>query len=98
LPTWALFSRPRLSSDSRQAFAALPLILTASTGILFSILDKQDIKADWLLEIHTGHFGPINLQPYYAYFLELCTLILVFTGGLLWLRFRSHRQQGSSAR
>ena len=74
-----------------------PLILTASTGVLFSILDKQDIKADWLLEIHTGHFGPINLQPYYAYFLGLCVLILVITGGLLWLRFRSHRQQRSSA-
>ena len=34
-------------------FAALPLILTAITGVVFSILDKQDCKAEGLLEIHT---------------------------------------------
>jgi uncharacterized iron-regulated membrane protein len=75
-------------------FAALPLILTAISGVVFSVLDKQGVEADWLLEIHTGHYGPINLQPYYAYLLGVCVVILVVTGGLLWWRtqFRSHHK------
>ena len=72
-------------------FAALPPILTAITGVVFSILDKQDSKAEGLLAIHTGPFGPINLQPEYSYFLGVCVLILVITAALLWCRFRSHK-------
>ena len=69
-------------------FAALPLIITAITGVIFSVLDERGVDADWLLQIHTGHFGPINLQPYYAYLLGLCVLILVITGARLWWRQR----------
>lgn len=76
-------------------FAALPLILTAITGVVFNVLDQREIKADWLLEIHTGHFGPINLQPYYSYLLGLCVLILVVSGALLWFRIGSPRPQRS---
>lgn len=76
-------------------FAALPLILTAITGVIFSILDKQGIQADWLLEIHTGHYGPVNLQPYYAYLLGVCVLILVVTGALMW--WHKHRPRHRKA-
>lgn len=72
-------------------FAALPLIITAITGTLFSILESRGVDADWLLKIHAGHFGPINLTPYYAYVLGLCVLILVITGAALWWRSRRPR-------
>jgi uncharacterized iron-regulated membrane protein len=82
------FKTARSLHRSLVPFAALPLIITAISGVIFSILDKRGIQADWLLEIHTGHYGPINLQPYYAYLLGLCVLILVGTGLMLWLRQR----------
>lgn len=72
-------------------FAALPLIVTAITGVVYSLLDERGVEADWLLQIHTGHYGPINLQPYYAYLLGLCVLVLVITGGAMWWRSRGPR-------
>ncbi|MCX5969815.1 MAG: hypothetical protein NTV57_19715 [Cyanobacteria bacterium] len=68
--------------------AALPLMLTAITGVIFSILEQKEIEADWLLQIHSGHFGPINLQPYYAYVLGFCLLLLIITGLMMWFRTR----------
>ena len=78
-------------------FAALPLILTAITGVIFSVLDQRGIEADWLLDIHSGHFGPINLQPYYAYVLGLCVLTLVATGAVLWWRHRPRRPRSAKS-
>ena len=45
--------------------ASLPLLLTASTGSLYSLLLEQGIDAFWLLKVHTGQFGWLNLQPVY---------------------------------
>ncbi len=81
-----MFRNPRALHRALVPFAALPLIATAITGVIFSILGQRGVEADWLLEIHTGHYGPINLQPYYAYLLGLCVLILVVSGALLWWR------------
>ncbi len=55
-------------------------VVTAITGVIFSVLDQKGIKADWLLDLHSGHYGPINLQPYYTYILGLSILILVVIG------------------
>ena len=45
--------------------AAVPLLITAGTGSLYSLQLEQDIDAFWLLKIHTGNFGVLNLQPFY---------------------------------
>ena len=45
--------------------AAVPLLITAGTGSLYSLLLEQDIDAFWLLKIHTGNFSVLNLQPVY---------------------------------
>ena len=66
--------------------AAAPLILTAASGSLYSLLLEQGIDAFWLLKIHTGRFGPLNLQPYYSILLGLATLMAVISGIALWLR------------
>ena len=44
---------------------AVPLLITAATGSLYSLLLEQGIDAFWLLKIHTGNFGVLNLQPFY---------------------------------
>ena len=65
--------------------AAAPLLLTALTGSIYSGRLEQGIDAFWLLKIHSGRFGPVNLQPYYSVLLGLLTLVLIVSGVLLWL-------------
>jgi hypothetical protein len=75
---------------------AAPLLLTAATGSLYTLLLEQGIDAFWLVKIHTGRFGPINLQPYYSLLLGVLTLIVIGSGiGLLLSRTRRPPIEGS---
>ena len=58
--------------------AALPLLLTASTGSLYSVLLEHEIDAFWLLKVHTGKFGWLNLQPVYPMLLGVLTILVTF--------------------
>jgi hypothetical protein len=60
--------------------AAMPLLITAASGSIYSLLLERGIDAFWLLKIHAGKFGPINLQPYYSILLGILTLVLVASG------------------
>ena len=60
--------------------AAAPLLLTAATGSLYSLLLDRGIDAFWLIQIHSGRFGPLNLQPYYSGLLGLFTLVVISSG------------------
>lgn len=60
--------------------AAAPLLLTAASGSLYSLLLERGIDAFWLIKIHTGRFGPINLQPYYSLLLGVLTLVVIVSG------------------
>jgi len=66
--------------------AAAPLLLTAGSGSLYSLLLEQDIDAFWLLKIHTGDFGPINLQPIYSVILGGLTVVVIVSGLALMIR------------
>ena len=85
----------RRSSSQRQArrihrwlvpIAAAPLLLTAITGSLYSVLLEQGIDAFWLLKIHTGKFGAVNLQPFYPILLGLLTILVTASGLAMLLR------------
>ena len=65
--------------------AAAPLLLTAASGSLYSLLLERGIDAFWLLKIHTGKFGPINLQPYYSLLLGVLTLVVIASGVAMFL-------------
>lgn len=65
--------------------AALPLLLTALSGSLYSTLSAQGIEAFWLMKLHTGNFGLVNLQPWYSPILALLTLFVIGSGLGLWL-------------
>ncbi len=68
--------------------AATPLTSTAATGSLNSLLLEQGIDAFWLLKIHSGRFGQLNLQPYYSGLLGLFTLVVIGSGLALLLSSR----------
>ena len=63
--------------------AALPLLITSATGSVYSLLLEQGIDAFWLLKIHTGRFGFVNLQPYYSWLLGVLTLLAIGSGLML---------------
>lgn len=60
--------------------AAAPLLLTAASGSLYSLLLERGVDAFWLLKIHTGRFGPLNLQPSYSLLLGGLTLVVIASG------------------
>ncbi len=65
--------------------AAAPLLITAASGSLYSLLLERGIDAFWLLKIHTGQFGWINLQPVYPIMLGILTIIVTASGlAMLW--------------
>ncbi len=69
----------------------LPLILTATTGAIFQSFDLsgQEESVEWLLQLHKGHFGPLNLAPIYPFLNALGLLTLAITGISMWLQPRS---------
>ena len=73
--------------------AALPLLLTASKGSLYNLLLHQGIDAFWLLKVHTGQIGWLNLQPIYPMLLGVLTILV--TGSGLAMLLKPSRQQRS---
>lgn len=69
----------------------LPLILTAITGSIFQFFDlaHQEESVEWLLQLHKGHFGPLNLAPIYPFLNALGLLTLAITGISMWVQKRS---------
>ena len=65
--------------------AAAPLLITASTGSLYSLLLERNIDAFWLLKLHTGKFGWLNLQPIYPILLGVLTIIVTVSGIAMFL-------------
>jgi hypothetical protein len=66
--------------------AAAPLALTSLSGAIYGTILSFNIDAPWLLRLHTGNFGVINLQPYYSPLIGILTLLLVISGLSVLLR------------
>ena len=75
----------------------LPLLLTLITGSLYQIADLGGKPGDfdWLLDLHKGHFGNLNLEIIYPFLNAFGLLVLVVTGISLWLRTRRNPRQRS---
>ena len=68
----------------------LPILLTLITGSVYQALDTQG-KGDafgWLMDLHKGHFGPLNLEIVYPYLNALGLLVLAITGISMWTQMR----------
>ena len=62
------------------ALSAIPLLITISSGTLYSFLQPLGLDPFWLIKWHTGNFGIINLQPFYSIFLGLASIISILSG------------------
>jgi uncharacterized iron-regulated membrane protein len=67
-----------------------PLLLTVITGTIYQMVDLagQGDAFDWLLDLHKGHFGILNLELIYPFLNALGVFVLLFTGVSLWLHMR----------
>lgn len=67
---------------------ALPLLLTTITGSIYQVADLSGNEVQWLLEMHKGNFGILNLEAIYPFLNTLGLLALLATGILMWLPMR----------
>jgi uncharacterized iron-regulated membrane protein len=75
----------------------LPILLTLITGSIYQIADLAD-KGDsfgWLIELHKGHFGNINLEIIYPFLNALGLLVLAITGISMWFQTNRRPQRRS---
>lgn len=71
--------------------AAVPLALTALSGAIYGTILGFNIDAPWLLRLHTGNFGLVNLQPIYSPLIGILTLVVIGSGMALLLGGRGGR-------
>jgi hypothetical protein len=86
--TSSVFKNSRSAHRAIVPIAVVPLLLTAVTGILYSLLEAREIEADWLMALHIGKLGPLDLEPFYSVILGACVLVLAGSGLSLWFKNR----------
>ena len=74
-------------------FMVLPLLITLTTGSLFQIAVITNNASDfiWLLELHKGKFGRLNLEMIYPFLNAFGLLILAVTGISMWWQLRQRK-------
>ena len=79
-------------------FMVFPLLITLMTGLLFQFVVVSNRASDflWLLELHRGKFGQINLELIYPFVNALGLLTLLVTGLLMWLQTVLRRSKKSN--
>lgn len=77
----------------------LPILLTLITGALYEVVDLGGKGSDfnWLLDLHKGDFGIINLDKIYPFLNALGLLVLATTGISLWLQTRRRPRRPSAS-
>lgn len=63
--------------------AVAPIVLVAFSGALYGTLINFNVEWTWLLKMHTGNFGVVNLQPFYSPVLGVLTLLVAVSGVFL---------------
>ena len=77
---------------SFRACRCLPLLVTVVTGSLYQMARLTgNFDYSWLIQIHKGQWGPLDLQGVYPFLNGLGLLVMVATGLSLWLQTSSHR-------
>lgn len=71
----------------------IPLVLTVLTGSLFqvAVLTNNSQQFLWLLELHKGKLGIINLELIYPFVNAFGVLLLSITGIFMWWQIPRRR-------
>ncbi|WP_239651708.1 PepSY domain-containing protein [Neosynechococcus sphagnicola] len=70
----------------------LPIVLTVITGTFYQMFDLagQGDNVEWLLDIHKGHFGALNLEIIYPFLNAFGLLVVAATGSSMWLQMHNN--------
>jgi uncharacterized iron-regulated membrane protein len=84
------FARVRKLHATLAPIMVLPLVLTLLSGSMYQLALVTGKAGDfnWLLDVHTGRWGSLNLEMIFPFFNALGLLTLAVTGITLWLRRR----------
>ena len=71
----------------------MPLLVTVTTGIAFQMAAVSGRANDftWLLALHRGKFGRVNLEMIYPFLNGFGLLTLLMTGLLIWWKMPGRR-------
>ncbi len=91
-------ARLRQIHASVAPFVFLPIVLTLITGSLFQVAVLTGKGSDflWLLDLHRGKFGSINLEMIYPFLNAFGLLMLAITGISIWLQTRRRSRRNSN--
>ncbi|GAB4211432.1 MAG: hypothetical protein OHK0012_03910 [Synechococcales cyanobacterium] len=78
----------------------LPLIVTLLTGSLYQIASLQgNFDFYWLIEVHKGKYGPVDLTAIYPFLNAFGLLFMVSTGISMWWQWlQTQRRRSKTAR
>ena len=91
----ARFARPfRTAHRWIAPLAVTPLLLTAVTGMAFQAASNRGEASTylWLLDLHRGKFGAIDLGAIYPFINGIGLLVLLVTGIVLWWQIPNRRR------
>ena len=76
----------------------LPMLLTLLTGSLFqvAVLTGNSKQFLWLLDIHKGKFGALDLTWLYPFLNAFGILVLLVTGIIVWLQIPLPKKRAKS--
>lgn len=79
-------------------FMVLPLLLTLTTGTLFQFAAAGNRANDflWLLDLHRGKFGQVNLEFFYPILNALGLFTLIVTGSIMWFQSPGRKRNNNS--
>lgn len=74
-----------------------PLLITVLTGSLFQVAALTGKGADfyWLLNVHRGNWGFLNLEMIYPFLNALGLLLLMASGVVMWWNGRPKKRKGT---
>ncbi|OKH19941.1 hypothetical protein [[Limnothrix rosea] IAM M-220] len=74
-----------------------PLIITVLSGTLFQIaaLTGRAVDFIWLLKLHKGNLGFINLEKIYPFLNGFGLLLLIVSGVVMWWTTRPRKRQST---
>jgi len=76
----------------------LPFVFTLLTGSLYQIaLMMGNFDLFWLIEVHKGKFGPLDLSAIYPFLNAFGLLFMVSSGISMWWQWaQNHRRRSKS--
>ena len=89
---------PRQLHRSLVPIMVVPLIVTVFSGAGFqmAVLAGKGVDFIWLLNLHKGNWGFINLERVYPFLNSIGLMLLIVSGAVMWWTTRPRKKRQRS--